>query len=101
MTSLKSLAPRHSLTWGAEKYLSQAVAVQAGTSSRTAGTHAPLQLNGAQQDKGPFARAEAAQRRKDYVAAKRHLQQAIDQGDQRARAVRRARQPAVDPAAEP
>ncbi|MEU9517056.1 hypothetical protein [Streptomyces sp. NPDC048224] len=89
LASLKSLAPRHSLTWGAEKYLSQAVAVQAGTPSRTAGIHAPQQPNGTQQDKGPFARAEAAQRRKDYVAAKRHLQQAIDQGDQRARAVRR------------
>ncbi|MEH0548384.1 hypothetical protein QA802_36580 [Streptomyces sp. B21-105] len=89
--TLKSLAPRHSLTWGAEKYLSQAVSAPGPAVQAAAATAArPHQAhNGAQQDKGPFARAEAAQRRKDYPAAKRHLQQAIEQNDQRVRAVRR------------
>lgn len=96
LTTLKSVAPRHSLTWGAEKYLSQAVGPStgsaAGTSVRTttATTRQNQEAhNDAQPDKGPFARAEAAQRRKDYTAAKRHFQQAIEQGDHPARAVRR------------
>ncbi|MEH0449431.1 hypothetical protein QA811_38915 [Streptomyces sp. B21-102] len=89
LTTLKSLAPLHSLTWGAEKYLSQAVGAPGPSAAPTAAPHNQPTHNGASQDKGPFARAEAAQRRKDYPAAKRHFQQAIEQGDHRARAVRR------------
>ncbi|MER7488365.1 hypothetical protein ABTY20_21135 [Streptomyces sp. NPDC126497] len=92
LTTLKTLAPRHSLTWGAEKYLSQVPGARAGVPVRTAAATTrpePGAHHGTQQDKGPFARAVAAQRRKDYTAAKRHFQQAIEQGDHRARAVRR------------
>ncbi|MFJ6983121.1 MULTISPECIES: hypothetical protein [unclassified Streptomyces] len=95
LRTLKSLAPLHSLTWGAEKHLSQVVGARAvaasGSVRATTGTARPNQeaSDNSAQDKGPYARAEAAQRRKDYQAAQRFFEQAIEQGDQRARAVRR------------
>ena len=108
LTTLKSVAPRHSLTWGAEKYLSQAVGPStgsaAGTSVRTttATTRQNQEAhNDAQPGQGPLRprRGRTAPqglhgRQAPFPAGHRAGRPSCPCGAQ-------AREPAVDSPAEP
>ncbi|MBE1536715.1 hypothetical protein [Actinomadura algeriensis] len=88
LATLQEIAPQHSVTWGVQRDLSNlrnAAKAAAATAARTGGKNARA---GARWT-GPFVRAEAALRRNEVEQARRFLHQAIEQGDQPARAVRR------------
>lgn len=86
LADLKSLAPKHSRTWGAEKAVAQARSLpRRPQGSGGAGTL----VYQAGPDRGPFARAETAMHLEDYTTAQREYRLAIESGDEPTRAVRR------------